>query len=212
MRHTWAKALVIVAIAAWLLLPAAAIAAESSGQAAAGAGTLGDQDGDADQDSSISTVLAAILSGAAGAVIGGVFTLVATRRAGMSSRSLERHKFRYEIGRITAEKRLEAYIALASLACCAYRTRFSTDWETGEWKQSYHEFVNYFYDNRYFFSRSLGEAFGRLKESLSLDFPKRDIAEEHLNAFYEVVRDDLLLSDLEESARRAVEAAVEAPD
>jgi hypothetical protein len=192
-----------------LLGPAMAFAAAPVSQAATASGTP------APGAVVGTTVGSSLLIGAVGvfgAIIGGIFTLVATRMTGQSSRALERHKFRYEIGRIAAEKRLQAYIDLAAHACLAYRKRFSTDWSTGEWKDSYHLFANYYYDNRFFFSQSLGESFGNLKQSLNVEYPKREIVEQHLNAFFDTVSADLLLADLEESARRAVKAAVTLPE
>ncbi len=196
-------------VAAYAIRPVAAFA-QSATQAATT--TVAPATAAVTSASTQDSPLAIILAGVAGAFIGGVFTLIATRMTSRSSRSLERHKFRYEIGRMAAEKRLQAYIDLASLACAAYRKRFSCDWATGEWKDTCHTFFNYYYDNRFFFSQRLGEAFGTLRQSLNVEYPKREIVEQHLNVFFDTVSADLLLSDLEESARRAVKAAVSLPD
>jgi len=151
-----------------------------------------------------SPALIALVSG----LLAGGFTLAATRRETSASRALERHKFRYEIGRIAAEKRLCAYTDLAARLATAYRKKTTTDWEKKEWVAPLHEAKNFYYDHRFYFSVDLGRAFRDVAEGLGLDYPKREVLEKNLNAFFDVVRRDLLLADLEESAYRAVKAAV----
>ena len=155
-----------------------------------------------------SPVLVALVAG----LMAGGFTLAATRRNTEASRSLERHKFRYEIGRMTAERRLEAYCALASKVSEAYRKKTTIDWNLMEWVEPLNHAKNYFYDNRYYFSGDLGNAFRNVAKGLAHEHPNRDRLEESLNAFFHAVKADLLLGDLEESAQRAIKAAVALPD
>ena len=150
-----------------------------------------------------SPFLVALVSG----LLAGGFTLAATRRETKASRALERHRFRYEIGRMAAERRLGAYVELAALLATAYRKKTTTDWEKKEWVSPLHDAKNFYYDHRFFFSPECGGAFRSLADGLGMDHPKRDILEQNLNSFLDVVRRDLLLADLEESAYRAVKAA-----
>lgn len=155
-----------------------------------------------------SPVLIALISG----LMAGGFTLAATRRSTDASRSLERHKFRYEIGRMAAEKRLAAYVMLAAMVSEAYRKKTTLDWALKEWVVPLNDAKNYYYDNRFYFSRELGAAFRDVSKSLQAEYPKKEVLELNLNSFFHVVRSDLLLADLEESAQRAVKAAVAMPD
>jgi hypothetical protein len=155
-----------------------------------------------------SPVVVALVSG----LLAGGFTLWATRRNTAASRSLERHRFRYEIGRMAAEKRLDAYCRLAGLVSEAYRKKTTLDWKLKEWVAPVNAAKNFYYDNRYYFSAALGGAFRDVAKGLQHEHPSRDKLEQDLNAFFRAVRDDLLLADLEESAQRAVKAAVAFPD
>ena len=121
---------------------------------------------------------------------------------------LEKHRFRYEIGRMAAERRLCAYIELAERVADAYRKKTTTDWEKREWVAPLNSAKNYFYDHRFFFSRALGSAFRAVSKSLQADAPKKEILETNLNDFFRAIREDLLLDDLEASATRAIKAAV----
>ncbi len=150
-----------------------------------------------------SPALVALFSGLAA----GMFTLAATRRQSKASRSLERHRFRYEIGRMAAERRLSAYIELAELVADAYRKKTTTDWEKKEWVAPLNDAKNYYYDHRFFFSKRLGSTFRAIVKGLGMDAPKREILETNLNDFFTAVREDLLLGDLEASAARAIKAA-----
>lgn len=151
-----------------------------------------------------SPALIALVSG----LVTGGFTLLATRREAGASRALERHRFRYEIGRMAAERRLLAYIELAAKLATAYRKKTTTDWEKKEWVTPLHDAKNFYYDNRFFFSSRLGLRFRDVASSLGLEHPKKELLEQHLNEFFSVVRTDLLLEDLEHSAYRAIKAAV----
>jgi hypothetical protein len=155
-----------------------------------------------------SPAVVALISG----LLAGGFTLAATRRTTDASRSLERHKFRYEIGRMTAERRLDGYCTLAALVSTAYRKKTTTDWSLKEWVAPLYDAKNYYYDNRYYFSTALGTAFREVSKDLQHEHPNRDRLEQHLNAFFRAVRADLLLADLEESAQHAIKAAAAMPD
>jgi hypothetical protein len=116
-------------------------------------------------------------------------------------RQIERDRFRHDIAAKTAEMRLTAHKELASLLAQAYRDKRNS---AAPAPNSLNTFKNYYYENRYFFSNELGDAFRLVKESLSIAACDFAVLEQNVNAFFNVLRNDLLLRELSESVHRAV--------
>jgi len=123
-------------------------------------------------------------------------------------RELERDRFRHDIASRTAEARLTVHTELAAKVADAYRKTINRG---GDHNHPLDSAKNYYYDNRFFFSRDLGNAFRSISKSLAVKNPNKQVLEENLNTFFNVIRDDLLLKDLSESVSRAVSTAKATP-
>jgi hypothetical protein len=142
------------------------------------------------------------------ATVAGVVSLIGValgaRLQRRQERQLERDRFRHEIASLAAAERMKVYATLSSKVTVAYRAKQKN---TGDQQQLVYEAEDYYYDHRFFFSPTLGDAFNEINRSLHVKAAKREIIEANLNAFLDVVRDDLLLTELSRSVRRSVTRA-----
>lgn len=116
-------------------------------------------------------------------------------------KDVERDRFRHDIACRTADVRLTAHKDLTLVVSKAYRDKRNC---SSDAQQALLDAKNFYYDNRYFFSPQLGTAFMDVAKSLALARCDTTILENNMNAFFNCVRDDLLLRDLSASVSRAI--------
>ena len=149
----------------------------------------------------MSPLVVTLLTGLLTGVVGLVGTSLGARIQRTHDREVERDRFRHDIASRTAEVRLIVYRELAAKVAATYREK--VNWGPRA-KDLLNETKNHYYDHRFFFSPALGQAFRQITNSLAADSFKKEQAEDNLNQFFNVVRDDLLLKDLSDSVGRAV--------
>ena len=98
-----------------------------------------------------SPAVVAIVSG----ILAGAFALLGAWAQSRSGREVERHRFRHDIGALTAQERLRAHVEIARKLTEAYRKKMNQD---GDPRKALNDAKNFYYDNRFFFSSELGKA------------------------------------------------------